>query len=270
LWRNRGATIGAALLAMMIPVGVFAPLIAPHDPLEIVADDSLKAPSAHHPLGADIYGRDVLSRLIFGTRISLLVGVASVAIGAGTGIPLGLAAGWLGGSIDAVITRVTDAMLALPGILLALSVIAVLGPGLNNAVIAVGIASVPAFIRLVRGCVLSVKENAYIDAARALGCMSGRIMFRHLLPNVVPPIVVMSSLTMGTAILSAASLSFLGLGAQSPTPEWGMAVSDGRDFLDTAWWISTFPSLAIMAAVFSVNLLGDGLRDALDPRLHGR
>jgi peptide/nickel transport system permease protein len=268
--RNRGATVGAVVLGLLILVGFCAPILAPHDPVKVVTGDSLKPPSFQYLLGADLYGRDVFSRLIFGTRISLAIGVVAVGIGAGIGVPVGLIAGWMSGSIDVAITRVTDAMLAMPGILLALSIITVLGPGLNNAVIAVGIASIPTYVRLVRGCVLATKENAYVDAARVLGCSTGRIMFRHLLPNVVVPIIVLSSLAVGTAILSAAGLSFLGLGAQAPTPEWGLAVSDGRDYLETAWWISTFPSLAIMIAVFSVNLLGDGLRDALDPRLHGR
>ena len=166
--------------------------------------------------------------------------------------------------------RITDAMLALPGILLAITIVAALGPGLNNAMIAVGISAVPTYTRLVRGCVLSAKENVYVDAARVIGCSPARIIIRHILPNVAAPIIVMSTLGMGTAILSAASLSFLGLGAQPPTPEWGTIVSEGRDLLEIAWWISTFPSLAIMITVLSVNLMGDGLRDALDPRLRGR
>ncbi len=270
LRRNHGATAGAIILGLLILVALAASAIAPHDPITVVADDSLKPPSAQHLLGADRYGRDVLSRLIFGTRISLAIGVLSVGIGAAVGVPTGLVAGWMSGTVDTVISRVTDAMLAMPGILLALSIITVLGPGLNNAMIAVGIASVPTYVRLVRGSVLSVKENMYLEAARVMGCSTMRLMFRHVLPNVGAPIIVLSSLGMGTAILSAAGLSFLGLGAQPPTPEWGAAVSEGRDVLDSAWWVSTFPSLAIMFAVLSVNLLGDGLRDALDPRLRGR
>lgn len=270
LRRNRGATVGGIALGLLVLLALAAPVIVPRNPIQVVPDDSLEPPSAQHLLGADRYGRDVLSRLIFGTRISLAIGVLSVGIGAAIGVPIGLIAGWMGGAIDTVISRVTDAMLAMPGILLALSIITVLGAGLNNAMIAVGIASVPTYIRLVRGLVLSAKENVYLEAARVMGCSTTRVMFRHVLPNVGASIIVLSSLGMGTAILSAASLSFLGLGAQPPTAEWGAAVSEGRDVLDTAWWVSTFPSLAIMIAVLSINLLGDGLRDALDPRLRGR
>jgi len=274
VWRdfrqNRGAILGAILLTLLICIATFALSISPYDPTKVVLGDSLMSPSGKHPLGADIYGRDILSRIIFGARLSLTIGLISVGIGVCLGVSAGLVAGWSTKWISALIMRITDAMLALPGILLAITIVAALGPGLNNAMIAVGISAVPTYTRLVRGCVLSAKENVYVDAARVIGCSPARIIIRHILPNVAAPIIVMSTLGMGTAILSAASLSFLGLGAQPPTPEWGTIVSEGRDLLEIAWWISTFPSLAIMITVLSVNLMGDGLRDALDPRLRGR
>jgi peptide/nickel transport system permease protein len=270
LRRNRGAVIGFVLIVFLVLVAIFAPLIAPYDPIAVNPDDSLAGVSARHLMGADTYGRDVFSRVLYGARISLVIGLLSVGIGAAIGVPVGLIAGWWGGWLRALIMRCTDAMLALPGILLALTIIAVLGPGLVNAMIAVGIASVPTYVRLVWGGVLSAKEQVYVDSARVTGCSATRIMFRHVLPNVVAPTIVVASLGIGTAILSAAGLSFLGLGAQPPTPEWGATVADGRSVLDIAWWVSTFPSLAIMVTVLAINLLGDGLRDALDPRFRGR
>jgi len=267
---NRGAAIGAAILSILLTLAVLADRVSPYDPIKLMFERSLQPPSFEHLLGTDIYGRDILSRIILGARISLTIGLISVGIGAGLGIPAGLVAGWSTRWISSLIMRITDAMLALPGILLALAIVAVLGPGLNNAMIAVGIAAVPTYTRLIRSCVLSAKEHVYVDAARAIGCSTFRIVLRHILPNIMAPIIVVSTLGIGTAILSAASLSFLGLGAQPPTPEWGTIVSEGRDFLEVAWWISTFPSLAIMITVLSFNLMGDGLRDALDPRLRGR
>lgn len=270
LAQNPGAIAGGFVLVLLVLIAVFAHFLAPSDPIEVVARRSLQPPSWASPMGNDIYGRDILSRVIFGTRISLTIGLISVGIAGAVGVPIGLLAGWYGGWFDSIIMRITDAMLAFPGILLALSIIAVLGPGLNNAMIAVGISAIPSYIRLVRGSVLSAKENVYVDAARVVGCNTRRITFRHILPNVFAPVLVLSSLGVATAILSAAGLSFLGLGAQPPVPEWGAMVNEGRDRLANAWWISTFPSLAIMVAVLAINLLGDGLRDALDPRLRGR
>jgi peptide/nickel transport system permease protein len=270
LRRNPGAVIGATILALLVMVAIAAPWLAPYDPNEVFPIQSNQAPSGDYWLGNDIYGRDILSRMIFGTRISLTIGLISVGIAACIGVPVGLLAGWYGGWADTTVMRVTDAMLAFPGLLLALSIIAVLGPGLNNAMIAVGISAIPTYVRLVRGSVLSTKSHVYVDAARVVGCPTGRITFRHILPNVFAPVLVLSSLGVATAILSSAGLSFLGLGAQPPVPEWGAMVNEGRDRMASAWWISTFPSLAIMTAVLAINLLGDGLRDALDPRLRQR
>jgi peptide/nickel transport system permease protein len=270
LRRNPGAIIGAIVVLLMILMAIFAPLLTPYDPIEVVAKDSFARPSSRHLTGADKFGRDVLTRIMFGARISLTIGLISVGIAVAVGVPAGLVAGWQTGFLSAFIMRVTDAMLALPGILLALSIVAALGPGLANAMIAVGISGIPALIRLVRGSVLSAKQNVYVEAAQAIGCSTARIMFRHILPNVVAPVIVVSTLRVATAILSAASLSFLGLGAQPPTPDWGTMVSEGRNVLDFAPWITTFPSLFIMVTVLSINLLGDGLRDALDPRLRQR
>jgi peptide/nickel transport system permease protein len=270
LRRNRGAMVGLTLVLLLIAIALLAPLLTPYDPIEVEPRDRFIAPSAGHWMGTDKYGRDILSRVIHGGRISLVIGFISVGIGVAVGVPLGLLAGWAGGWTNTLIMRLTDAMLAMPGLLLALSVVAALGPSLVNAMIAVGVGTVPTYVRLVQSGVLSAREEIYVGAAQVCGCSAARIMFRHVLPNVAAPIIVVSTLGMGTAILAAAGLSFLGLGAQPPTPEWGATVSDGRNFLATAWWVSTFPSLAIMVTVLAINLLGDGLRDALDPRLRRR
>ncbi len=268
--RNRGAVIGATVLIFLVLLALFADWIAPYDPLTMVPRDTQQPPSRTHLMGTDLLGRDILSRVIFGTRLSLLIGLASVCIGAVIGTIIGLGAGYYGGWLEAVTMRIMDAMLAFPGILLALSVIVGLGTGIVNVMIAVGVATIPGYARLVRGSVLSAKENVYVEAARVMGCPSTRIMFRHILPNVIAPVIVLSTLQFGVAILSAAGLSFLGLGAQPPTPEWGLMVSMGRTYLGKAWWMSTFPGLAITVAVIAINLMGDGLREALDPRLRSR
>ena len=266
LLRNRGALIGGAILLFLVSVAVLAPLLAPHDPIK-QSRDSLLAPSWQYPMGTDLYGRDIFSRVIYGTRISLRVGVIAVALGAVSGVILGLMAGYYGGWIDMLVMRLLDIMLAFPGLLLALSIVALLGPSLINLMIAVGISSIPEYARLIRGSVLSAKENIYVEAARVVGCSNRRIMVRHILPNVVAPVIILSTLGIGRAILLGAALSFLGLGIQPPTPEWGSMLSAGRDYLRRAWWITTFPGLAIVIVVLAVNMLGDGLRDALDPRL---
>jgi ABC-type dipeptide/oligopeptide/nickel transport system permease subunit len=247
-------------------VSVLAPVLAPYDPLAIDPMGALQPPSFEHPMGTDPIGRDVLSRVLFGGRISLVVGLVSVGISLAIGVILGLLAGYFGGTVDNVIMRLMDMMLAFAGILLALTIVAVLGPGLTNVMLAVGISGIPNFARLVRGSVLSAKENLYVEAARSIGIRSGRIIFRHILPNVMAPVIVLATLAYGWAILSAASLSFLGLGAQPPTPEWGIMLSDGRGYLREAPWVTFFPGFAIMLTVLSANVLGDGLRDALDPR----
>ena len=265
--RNKVAMVALGVLIVLVCVAFFAGPIAPHDPLTVLAGESLKPPSAARPMGTDLLGRDVLSRVIHGGRASLLVGFVAVAISASVGVLLGLAAGYFGRRVDNVIMRFIDMLLAFPGILLALTIVAFLGPGLTNTMIAVGISLIPNFARLVRGSVLSIKESLYVQAAECVGCGHGRIMFRHILPNALAPVLVLASLAYGWSILNAAGLSFLGLGAQPPTPEWGLMLSDGRGLLREAPWLTIFPGLAIMTTVLSANLVGDALRDALDPRL---
>lgn len=266
---NRGAIIGLLLLTVVIAVAIGASWLAPRDPIYQDLLAPLSPPSLSHPFGTDEVGRDILSRVIFGARISLSVGLISVAISAFSGVWLGLLAGFYGGKIDRAVTLAMDIMLAFPGILLALAVVAVLGPGLSNVVMAVGVAGIPHFTRVTRGQTLSIRELEYVTAARAVGCPSGRILWKYVLPNLLSTLIVMVSLRVGTAILSASGLSFLGLGAQPPTPEWGAMLSMGRLYLRQAWWITTFPGLAIILCVLALNMLGDGLRDALDPRLRG-
>ena len=263
---HRGAAIGAVLLIVWSLIAIFAPLIAPYDPADLVSR-ARQAPSAEHWLGTDMLGRDMLSRVIYGSRVSIMLGLISVALGGIPGVFLGLLAGYFGGWVDTMISRFIDALLAFPSILLALIVIASLGPSIQNMMIAVGIATLPEYVRLVRGCVLAVKEQAYVEAARLVGNSHMRTMFRHVLVNVNAPIVVLATLQVGNAILIGAGLSFLGLGAQPPTPEWGLMSAEGRVILQRAWWISTFPGLAILSVVVAANLVGDGLRSALDPKI---
>lgn len=263
--RNKGALAGGGILLVWILAAVVAPRLAPYDPLGLIGT-SRQPPSAAHLMGTDLLGRDVFSRLIFGARLSLAIGLISVAIGATSGSLIGLVAGYYGGRLDSALMRIVDAMLAFPGLLLALVVIASLGPGLINVMLAVGVSSVPLYARLVRGSCLTIREVEYIQAARALGGSDRRVMFQHILPNVLGPLLVLSTLQVGSAILIGSALSYLGMGAQPPTPEWGLMTSDGQPYLAEAWWISTFPGLAIFSAAMAVNLLGDGLRAALDPR----
>jgi peptide/nickel transport system permease protein len=252
---------------VLVLIAFCAPWLAPYDPLKVQAHQALQPPSAEFLLGSDQYGRDVLSRTIYGTRISLMVGLISVGIAAGCGLMIGLVAGYCGGIIDGILMRLMDIMLAFPGILLALAIVSILGPNLANLMIAVGISAIPAYARLVRSSVLSAKQQPYVEAARVVGCDNRQILFRHILPNVAAPVIVLGTLGMGTAILAAAALSFIGLGSQPPTPEWGRMLSEGRAYLREHWWIATTPGVAILLTVLSINLLGDGLRDALDPRL---
>jgi peptide/nickel transport system permease protein len=267
LVRNRGAVGGLAILALLALMAIAAPLIAPYDPNAIAPIANLKGPSAAHLFGTDQFGRDILSRIFFGARLSFEVGFIAVGLAMICGIVLGLVAGYFGRTVDAVITVLIDIMLAFPGILLALAIIAILGPSLYNLMIAVGIAGIPAYTRLVRGTTLAAKQQAYVEAARVSGARDTAIMFRHILPNVLSPVIVLATLGIGSAILVGAALSFLGLGAKPPTPEWGAMLSAGRNYLSLAWWITFFPGLAIMLTVLSINMVGDGLRDALDPRL---
>jgi peptide/nickel transport system permease protein len=255
------------ILALLTLMAIFAPLIAPDEPNVMVPVDALAAPSLEHLFGTDQFGRDILSRIIFGARLSLQVGFIAVGIASIIGITLGVIAGYYGRWIDGTIGILIDIMLAFPGILLALAIVAILGPSLLNLMVAVGIAAVPTYTRLVRGTVLATKSLTYIEAARVVGAKDRTIMFRHILPNVIAPAIVLATLGIGGAILVGAALSFLGLGAKPPESEWGAMLSSGRNFLQQAWWITLFPGLAIMITVLSINLLGDGLRDALDPRL---
>ncbi|MDQ3692313.1 MAG: ABC transporter permease [Chloroflexota bacterium] len=267
LLRHRGAVIGFVLLLVMIVAALTAPLLTGYDPIQINPPVRNQAPSGEHWFGTDQFGRDIFTRVVYGARISLPVGFIAVGIAAVVGLALGLVAGYYGKLLDAGIMRVIDVMLAFPGILLALVVVAILGPSLVNVMIAVGISEIPRYTRLVRGSVLSAKENLYVDAARVTGVKDLAILARHILPNVIGPIVVLATLSLGTAILAAAGLSFLGLGAQPPNPEWGAMLADGRQSLGSQWWISTMPGLAIAITVLAVNMAGDGLRDVLDPRL---
>ena len=267
LVRNRAALVGATIVILEILIAILAPYIAPYDPIEQTIYDALQAPSSKYLLGTDEVGRDILSRILHGTSISLRVGLVSVGIGSVLGVLLGLIAGYYGGHVDNLILRLMDIWLAFPGILLALAIIAVLGPSLFNVMIAVGLSATPAYVRVTRGSVLSLREMEYVLSARAVGCRGFQIIGRHIFPNVLPSIIVLSTLGVASAILTAAALSFIGLGAQPPTPEWGAMLTMGRQFIRQAWWVTTFPGLAIMITVLGINLLGDGLRDALDPRL---
>ncbi len=270
LLRNKGATIGLVILAVIAIVIVFAPLVAPHDPIAVDPLNTDAPPSWQHPMGTDTVGRDILSRVIYGGRLTVLVGIVAIAVAVGAGLPLGMLAGYYGSWTDRLISRLMDVMLAFPGILLALAVVAVLGSSPLNVTIAVGISLIPGFVRLVRGSYLAARDQAYVEAAWVIGVGNGRIMFRHVLPNVLAPLMVLATVAMGWAIIVCAALSFLGLGAQAPTPEWGADLASGREWIRTAWWMSTFPGIAITAVVVAVNLVGDGLRDALDPRLRNR
>lgn len=264
--RNRSAMTGIVILVVLLLSAIFAPQLAPYDPVKMDFRARLAAPSADHWFGTNEFGRDIFSMILYGGRTSILVGVVSVAFALVAGVILGVLAGYFS-KLDNIIMRFTDIWLAFPTFLLAIAIVAILGPGLTNAMIAVGVASTPQYIRVVRGAVLALKEQEYIAAAKALGARSGRIILNHVLPNVVAPIIVLSTLQFGTAILSAAGLSFLGLGVQPPTPEWGAMAYASRSYIRQAWWLGLFPGLAILLMVLGFNLLGDGLRDVLDPRM---
>jgi ABC-type dipeptide/oligopeptide/nickel transport system permease subunit len=267
LLRNPVAMAGGAVVIALIIVAIAAPYIAPYDPMDQDLANSMAGPSMTHLAGTDVHGRDIFSRIIHGTRISLRIGFLGMLLGCVVGVVLGLLSGYYGGWLDTVIMRLLDVQLAFPGLLVAICIIAIIGPGLENVILAVGIFSVPLFARVTRGQVLSLKEQEFILAARMMGAQDGRIMLTHLLPNAAAPILVLCTLRIATAILTAASLSFLGLGAQPPIPEWGAMLSDGRAYLSIAPHVATTPGLAILITVLAFNLLGDGLRDALDPRL---
>ena len=266
LLRRRAAMFGLVVVVLFIATALFAPYIAPHDPLQTSWSAIRKAPGGQYLLGTDEIGRDVLSRVIWGARASLLAGVVSVTIALAFGVPIGLLAGYAGRWIDAIVSRCTDAMLACPFLILAIALAAFLGPSLTNAMIAIGISATPVFIRLTRGQVLAVKAEDYVMAARAVGNSPLRIALRHILPNVVPPLIVQATLAIAAAVIAEASLSFLGLGQQPPAPSWGSMLNTAKNYIDNAPWMAIWPGLSIFLLVLSFNLLGDGLRDALDPR----
>jgi len=266
LVRRRGAMVGAAVVALVVIVAIFAPWIAPYDPLATSWSAVRKAPSLAHLMGTDEIGRDVLSRVIFGARASLLAGVVSVSISMALGVPIGLLAGYVGGFVDGILMRITDALLACPFLILAIALAAFLGPNLLNAMVAIGVSAMPAFIRLTRAQTLSTKVEDYVEAAKAVGNPHWRIVLRHILPNIIAPLMVQATLAIAAAIIAEASLSFLGLGQQPPEPSWGSMLNTAKAFLAQAPWMAWWPGLAIFTVVLSFNLLGDGLRDALDPR----
>ncbi|HEX7127850.1 MAG TPA: nickel transporter permease [Thermodesulfobacteriota bacterium] len=267
LQRNRAAIVGLAVIGLLLVIGLLAPVVAPYSYYDTSLGNRIQPPSAAHWLGTDDLGRDVLSRIVYGARISLLIGVLSVGISLAIGLPLGAVAGYAGGLVDSVIMRVMDVMLAFPSFLLAVMIAGILGPSLANAMIAIGVVQVPRYVRILRASVLSVKAEPFVEAASALGAPSGRILVRHVVPNCLAPLIVQSTLGVASAILEAAGLSFLGLGAQPPSPEWGAMLASGRNLLQVAPWVVTYPGIAILVAVLGFNLFGDGLRDALDPRL---
>lgn len=267
LRQNPGAILGIILLAALVMLSVLAPLLTPYDPAEPELLSQLTPPNSDHLFGTDDFGRDIFTRVLYGGRISLTVGLIALAIGAVLGTLVGLISGFYGKRVDAVLMWFIDVLLAFPGILLALLVVSILGVELRNVMLAVGVSMIPRFARLVRGTVLSAKENLYVDAARVIGAPEARVLLRHVLPNIISPVIVLATLSLGTAIIIASGLSFLGLGAKPPSPEWGAMLSAGRQFIQRQWWVATFPGVAILLTVVAVNLIGDGLRDALDPRM---
>ncbi len=262
-WRS----VPVVVLLLILLAAIAAPLVAPYDPAAPDYNNVLSGPSWAHLCGTDTYGRDIFSRIIWGGRISLAVGFVSVALGGTAGVALGLVSGFFGGWVDGVIMRFCDVLLAFPGILLAIGVVAVLGPGVINAIYAIAVFSIPVFARLVRGSTLALKQTLYVQAARSIGVKRRLLVLRHILPGTLPAVIVYVSLRVGTAILVAAALSFIGLGAQPPSPEWGAMLADGRSYLGVADHLTVFPGLAIFVTVLAFNLLGDGLRDALDQKL---
>lgn len=267
LFRDKLALVGLAIMGAFVLTAVLAPVLAPYDPIEQSLVERREPPSSQNPLGLDDLGRDILSRVIFGARKSLQVGVMSVTMAIVVGTWIGATSGYLGGWVDSLVMRIMDIMLAFPALLLAIAIVTILGPGLLNMLYAIGIVSIPVYARVARASVLGVKVQDYVLAARALGASPARILVRHVMPNCLTPLIVQGTLGIGTAILDAAGLSFLGLGAQPPTPEWGAMLGQGRYAMFTAPHIVLFPGLAIVLTVLGFNLLGDGLRDALDPRL---
>lgn len=269
LRKNKMALLGLAILVILIVVAIFADQIANYDTVVIKQNlrERLQAPSAKHWLGTDEFGRDIFARIVHGARVSLTVGIIAVSISIIFGGMLGAIAGFYGGKLDNFIMRAMDVFLAVPSILLAIAIVSALGPSIINLMIAISISSIPRYARIVRASVLSIRDQEFIEAARAIGASNTRIILRHIIPNSLAPVIVQGTLGVASAILSTAGLSFIGLGIQPPAPEWGSMLSGGRQYLRYAWWVTTFPGVAIMVTILSLNLLGDGLRDALDPRL---
>ena len=265
--RNHLSIAGFAIILLWTIVALGAPVLAPHDPVEVDVGSRMQPASAAHLLGTDFYGRDLFSRILYGARYDLAIALVAVGLATGAGVLLGVVAGYYGQLVDEAIMRVTDVLLAFPSLVLALALASALGPGLWKAILAVGVVGIAGYSRLARGSTLSLREEAYVEAARAEGASDVRIMVRYILPNILSPIIVRATVGMGFTVLLAAGLSFIGLGAQPPTPEWGAMINEGRNQLVTGvWWVSTFPGLAIMSLVLGFNLLGDGIRDLLDPR----
>jgi peptide/nickel transport system permease protein len=262
--------IGAGMILVLCVVALLAPLLAPYDPYESIAGARLLSPSWAHPMGTDNLGRDLLSRIVYGARISLVIGVVAGFTGILGGLALGVTSGYVGGRVDNILQRIVDSLMAFPGLILALTLVATLGPSLRNVMIAIAIGAIPSTSRVIRGAVLSAKEEDYVSAARALGAPGWRIATFHIVPNVMAPVLILASVAFGTSIIAEASLSFLGLGAQPPTPSWGVMLSGpSRRFMTTAPWMAIFPGIAISVVIFGINIFGDALRDLLDPRLRG-
>ncbi len=267
LKRNKRAMVGLVIIVMMILVAFLAPLIAPYGLDDQDLDRAFQFPSAKYLMGTDNLGRDIFSRLLYGSRISLQLGLISVSIALVLGGTIGAVSGYYGGKLDNLIMRAMDIFQSIPSMLLAIAIAASLGPGMMNAMVAIGISSIPGYARLIRGSILSIRESEYVEAARAITASDARIIFKHIIPNVMSPMLVQATLGIAGAIITAASLSFIGLGAQPPLPEWGAMIAGGRNYIQKYWHLVTFPGLAIMLTVVSFNLVGDGIRDALDPRL---
>jgi peptide/nickel transport system permease protein len=265
--RNPLTVAGLVVIGSLIVIAATAPAIAPDEPLKTQISRRLQPPSSADPFGTDQLGRDILSRVLYGARISLRIAILTAVIAVGIGAPLGLLSGYARGRVDDIVMRVTDMFMAFPRLILAMAIAAALRPTLENVVIAISLAAWPAYARLARSVALALREEQYVEAARGLGASGGRILTRHIMPGAVSPVVIQVSLDMGNILLTAAGLGFIGFGAQPPTPEWGLMIAEGRNYITNEWWVSTFPGVAIALVVLGFNLLGDGIRDALDPRL---
>ncbi|WP_103107447.1 ABC transporter permease [Brevibacillus reuszeri] len=268
--KNKGAKSSLMMIFIIVVIGIVGPWLAPHDPTKTYYDAFLQGPSAEHWLGTDAIGRDIFSRLLHGTRVTLIVAVMAVSITLVLGTVIGVVSAYVGGFVDNLLMRIMDILLAMPGIILALAIVAVLGPSQTNAMIAIGISSIPSFARLIRGAALVVKSSGYVEASRSIGTPNWWIILFQMIPNITNVLIVYTTLFIGGAILDTSALGFIGLGAQPPTPEWGTMLSEGKDYLSDAWWLATFPGIAITIVVLAVNILGDALRDIFDPRTQKR